>query len=342
MHLIDTPGFDDDRRSDSEALGELAYWLAAAHERDIQLSGIIYLHRITDNRLRGTAHQGLRALKAMCGDQSLHGVVFATTMWDKVAPDLVSEAFQRHEELQTRIYNEMGETGSRIVALTAGASDAIELVEEIIRRKSRLTLAFQRQLVDEDRRLHETDVGKVLSARPNDWLAARQSAIDRAQQAILEDLQTRKDSVADRNGAMRDVLTDLANNLESSAQMQRNLSQIRDDWEKKMRADREALTQASSTTQKLLDVKTKALEDLYRKGGDRVHIDGRLDERTEATLVEDLERLGRQEEAITWKTSQRLETKHSHTHGAASSTFGVIGASIAVGQLIATMACVVM
>jgi predicted GTPase len=35
IHLIDTPGFNDTGRSDGETLQELAFWLAAAHEREL-------------------------------------------------------------------------------------------------------------------------------------------------------------------------------------------------------------------------------------------------------------------------------------------------------------------
>jgi hypothetical protein len=340
VHFIDTPGFDDSRRSDSETLQELAYWLGAAYERDIQLSGIIYLSRITDNRLRGTAHQGLRALKAMCGDLGLHGVVFATTMWDKFAPELVSEAFKRHQELRKRIYEEMGDNGGQIVALTAGVADAVEIVEQIVRRKSRMTLVFQRQLIDEDRPLHKTDVGKVLLATPSNWYAERQDVINKAQEAILTDVQTQnKAARGERNIAMKSMLTDLDSGTERSAQMQRKMSKIRDDWEKKLRSDREALNQASRTTQELFTIKTKALEDLHRQ--DRSHVPTGLSISTEMALVEDLEQLGRQEEVIMWRQSQRLETRHAH-RGGPSSIFGVIGATLAAGQLIAAMACTVM
>ena len=340
VHLIDTPGFDDSRRSDSETLQELAYWLAAAYEQEIQLSGIVYLNRITDNRLRGTAQQGLRALKAMCGNRSLHGVVFATTMWDKFAPEFILKAFKRHEELRKRIHEEMGDNGGQIVALTAGAADALKVVEQIIRRNSRMTLEFQRQLVDEGLELQETDVGKILFARPSDRYAEHQEAINKAQEAILADACAQgAASTANRDFAMKSMLNDLDAGTERSTQMQQKLSKIRDDWDKKLQAEREALDQAARTTQELFTIKTKALEDLHRQ--DRSHVPPGPSTPTEMALVGDLERLGRQEEVIMWRKSQRLETRHTN-RVSPTSTFGVIGASLAVGQLIATMACTVM
>jgi hypothetical protein len=53
VYLIDTPGFDDTNRSDTEVLKEIARWLVASYKGKILLNGIIYLHRITDIRMQG-------------------------------------------------------------------------------------------------------------------------------------------------------------------------------------------------------------------------------------------------------------------------------------------------
>lgn len=67
VHLIDTPGFDDTDKSDSETLAEVAIWLANSYRSQIRLTGILYLHRITDNRLGGCAMKNLKMFKKMCG-----------------------------------------------------------------------------------------------------------------------------------------------------------------------------------------------------------------------------------------------------------------------------------
>jgi hypothetical protein len=47
-------------------------------------AGIIYLHKITDNRLAGFGLKNLEMFQALCGRSCLRNVVLATTMWDKV------------------------------------------------------------------------------------------------------------------------------------------------------------------------------------------------------------------------------------------------------------------
>jgi len=53
--LIDTPGFDDSERSDTEILTEISKLLAAQYKLGVNLKGVIYLHRITDNRYQGSS-----------------------------------------------------------------------------------------------------------------------------------------------------------------------------------------------------------------------------------------------------------------------------------------------
>lgn len=55
VHLIDKPGFDDTGTSDVGVLQDVAHWLSASFVDGVRLSGIIYMHRITDKRMTGSA-----------------------------------------------------------------------------------------------------------------------------------------------------------------------------------------------------------------------------------------------------------------------------------------------
>ncbi len=39
IHLIDTPGFDDTHRSDSEVLRDLAFYLTSSYDNGFRLTG---------------------------------------------------------------------------------------------------------------------------------------------------------------------------------------------------------------------------------------------------------------------------------------------------------------
>jgi predicted GTPase len=94
--LVDTPGFDDDKRTDAEILRILVKWLATASTRNLQLNGIIYLHPINQPRLQGSAKKNIRQFEKLCGENALQKVVLATTMWD-VEDEVV--ATQRERQL---------------------------------------------------------------------------------------------------------------------------------------------------------------------------------------------------------------------------------------------------
>lgn len=83
VRLNDTPGFDDSKRPDIDILTDLAFYLTRAYQTNpkLLLSGAIYLHPINEPRLQGTAKKNLTMFKLLCGDESLHSVLLATTMW---------------------------------------------------------------------------------------------------------------------------------------------------------------------------------------------------------------------------------------------------------------------
>jgi predicted GTPase len=66
--LIDTPGFDDSERTDTEILTEIARILSAQYELGVQLKGVIYIHRITDIRYARSSVKTFEIFKKICGD----------------------------------------------------------------------------------------------------------------------------------------------------------------------------------------------------------------------------------------------------------------------------------
>ena len=100
MHLIDTPGFDDTNRSDSDVLKDLAYWLGISYEKKkIRLTGLIYLHPISHVRMAGTPFKNLRTFRKMVGTGSMSSVALVSTMW---GPSSGKEEAEREELLRMK------------------------------------------------------------------------------------------------------------------------------------------------------------------------------------------------------------------------------------------------
>jgi hypothetical protein len=161
IFLIDTPGFDDTNRSDSEVLKDVAFWLAAAYTKSTQLAGILYLHRISDVRMAGSALRNLRMFKQLCGSTNLNSVILATTHWKSV-----DEATGREREQELiateEFWGGMVEKGSTVVRHDGTKQSALNIISSLVDKKIRITLEIAKQLIDQKRELSDTDAGQAL------------------------------------------------------------------------------------------------------------------------------------------------------------------------------------
>src|SRR5438046_1388510 len=94
--LVDTPGFDDTTRSDAEVLQTLAQWMEKSFIAGTLLSGIIYLHRITDPRMKNTSMRNLQLFRKLCGEENLSNIVLVTNMWETIS---MAEGEEKEREL---------------------------------------------------------------------------------------------------------------------------------------------------------------------------------------------------------------------------------------------------
>jgi hypothetical protein len=81
VYLINTPGCGDTNCSDTDVLKEIAFFLSQTYKHTIRLAGIIYLHRITDDRVGSSALRNLNMFKQLCGEDVYEHVVLVTIMW---------------------------------------------------------------------------------------------------------------------------------------------------------------------------------------------------------------------------------------------------------------------
>ncbi|KAK0706213.1 P-loop containing nucleoside triphosphate hydrolase protein [Lasiosphaeria miniovina] len=161
--LIDTPGFDDTYRSDTEVLQDVAYFLGQVYAQKLKLAGIIYLHRITDNRMGGSALRNLNMFEALCGKVDMSHVVLATTMWDTLQDD---ESHRRgattEMDLRTNYWADMLEFGSHTFRHDNTRESALKITNYILSLQGNMVLKIQREMVDDKRTLYQTLAGQEL------------------------------------------------------------------------------------------------------------------------------------------------------------------------------------
>jgi predicted GTPase len=170
IRLIDTPGFDDSRNEldDTHILKEIASWLVIAYSAKppLLLSGIIYLHPINEagGRMRGSAKNNLKMFQAMCGSEPLSSVVLATTMW-KYVDEQRGEKIQR--QLSQQYWSSMIDAGSQVIRHDDTKDSALRIIDTIMSREAQVSLKIQRELVDKDQSVENTDAGRELKHKVN-------------------------------------------------------------------------------------------------------------------------------------------------------------------------------
>jgi hypothetical protein len=190
IYLVDTPGFDDSNRSDTDVLRDVVAWLATAYSHRVYLTGIIYLQRITDTRMQRSSMRNLRMFRKLCGDGGLASVVLATTMWDRMDED---EGSKREHELMNRheYWKTMIENGSQVFRTDGQAESAKKIVDYLISRRSTVVLEVQREIVEEAMSLDQTAAGQAVSDEIHKQKAAFQDDLKEIEEMMKEGFQVK-------------------------------------------------------------------------------------------------------------------------------------------------------
>ncbi|KAF4625164.1 hypothetical protein G7Y89_g13005 [Cudoniella acicularis] len=129
--LVDTPGFDDTNRKDSEIIEQILGWIKTSLLEGTRLNGVIYLHRISDPRMGGTALRNNRMFRKLVGADALKNVILATTFWEGIPPHVGA---QREKELCSNpdFWGGMLDQGAKMVKLTKSRESGLALLEQIL------------------------------------------------------------------------------------------------------------------------------------------------------------------------------------------------------------------
>ncbi|KAG8738701.1 hypothetical protein FRC10_006585 [Ceratobasidium sp. 414] len=173
IHLIDTPGFDDTELSDTEILQRISGFLSttipirvlreynARYADGHKLTGIIYLHRITDGRMGGISRRTFKIFRELCGQKTLGNVPIVTNMWSDPPADI---EFKRESQLETdaRYFQPAIKAGAQMVRHlhkdTASAHDIIRMLLD----KNPVVMQVQLELVDNKQGFFTTGAAQVL------------------------------------------------------------------------------------------------------------------------------------------------------------------------------------
>jgi hypothetical protein len=124
------------------------------------LHGILYLHRIADNRVSGSAARNMRFYQELCGPETLKNSGIVLNMWNLIPPAL---AAAREEELKSKpnFLKPAVDNGARVFRHDGTIDSAHAILRELV-KNTPLPLYIQRELVDEHKHVCQTVAGGIL------------------------------------------------------------------------------------------------------------------------------------------------------------------------------------
>jgi peptidoglycan/xylan/chitin deacetylase (PgdA/CDA1 family) len=309
LFLIDTPGFDDTYKSDTDILREVANWLSEAYQRRIQLTGIVYLHRILDVRLGGAAMKNLRMFKELCGPEGLSSVVLATTMWRGVEMD---RALQREQQLVTspKFWAGMIAKGSKVMRQDQEAESAMAIVDYLVARKRPVVLDIQRQLVDDNMTLDRTSAGMEVQAEIAKHRELYQKKLDEYKQEMQAAIRAKdKESQDEILSLRREIEQKLKKDEEDRLKLQADKDELRRQMDEQLAKERQEFMEKIQEAEARIRQDEESQRELQLQ---QEELRRKLDERASQDLHQvyaNNERIARQQHEM---QIELMRTQHQH------------------------------
>ena len=150
------------------------------YESDVKLAGVIYFHRISDERWRRSDTRSFGWLKRICGDQTLRNVVLTTNMWGNVDPEV--GAF-REGQLAAEFVKPALDKGAQLLRHYNTTESAHNIIRAILRNRQ-AALQVQQELVDEGKEFYRTTVGKAINREVEESTRKLERQVDELQNAL--------------------------------------------------------------------------------------------------------------------------------------------------------------
>lgn len=132
-----------------------------SYEQGWKLSGVIYMHRISDFRMTGVGRRNFSMFRKLCGDETLKNIVIVTNMWGEVS---LEKGIAREKELQTDdiLFKPVLQRGAVMLRHGNTASSAQAILRQIVNNHPQV-LKIQKELIDEKKDISQTAAGVELN-----------------------------------------------------------------------------------------------------------------------------------------------------------------------------------
>jgi len=283
--LIDTPGFDDTVRSDTDVLQMIAAFLETSYERGRTLAGVLYFHRISDFRMTGVSKKNFSMFQKLCGDKALRNVVIVTNMWGEVEPQ-VGDA--REVELVTddTFFKPVLEKGARMGRHDKTVLSAEKIIRLILQNHP-LPLRIQEEMVDEHKDISQTGAGEELNRELNAQIRKHQQEVrvlrEEMERAINnKDEETRRELEIETQKMQREI-----------SRFQNDARRLESDYKKEKERLDERIDQVVSEARRESDRIAAQYQQQIDQLRDALRSNAQASEREKARMIEKINELSR-------------------------------------------------
>jgi hypothetical protein len=184
------------------------------YRREVQLAGIIYFHRISDQRWRGSDTRSFGWLKSICGEETLRNVVLATNMWGDVTREIGAV---REQQLATDFVKDALDEGAQLHRHHDTTESAHQIIRGILNNR-RAPFQVQRELVEEDREFDQTTVGEEIKREVGESTKALEEEIEELRNTLKMGKETRVQLEAEiaKLQAEKENFNDLSRNMNAN------------------------------------------------------------------------------------------------------------------------------
>ncbi|KAF3220951.1 hypothetical protein TWF106_006548 [Orbilia oligospora] len=213
FYILDTPGFDDSYMSDFDILEGLTKELAMIYSNSRPLTGIIYVHDVSKEKMGGTSHKSLRTFQKLVGERSMENVVLVTTHWRSF---LKGDQVKREDELRKTFWASMIGRGSKILRHDGSTKSAVRIVKEMLDRKP-VVVKIVDEMVNQKMAFYQTDAGGVVQ----EGLKVLEGKLDSNVAALNDEITQLKKERKDAENAVEDRVKKLEKQWKTSTQKER-------------------------------------------------------------------------------------------------------------------------
>ena len=174
-----------------------------SYKKGIHLSGLLFFHRISDNRMSGSAVKYHKMFQNLCGNEALKNVILVTTMWDEVEEE---EGKDRETELSTKpeYWKTMLDLGCRTSRFYNNTESARDIISKF--QDARCTVLLQREMVDLRLELAETSAGRTLFSWLVEFIKKIKELLARLEATLKQNQHSENRTVLEKSKATTEAM----------------------------------------------------------------------------------------------------------------------------------------